>query len=318
MAVPRSVKTSKHGCPKCGVAKGKIDNSLQYFLKKYDSSLYDLVEFKNCMEVTVRCKKCGTLRTTNANNIYRFGCANCAHKRISDSQRLTQEEFIKRAKEVHNDKYNYNKVEYINWTTPVIITCPTHGNFAQMPGKHISGQGCPKCTGKNKTTKEWIEEAKKIHNDIYDYSKSEYKGITTPITIICKTHGEFQQLPYVHAKMGCGCPKCQQSHGERLVSNILKKLEIDFKEQILINNPYNEGHKFRLDFWIPKYNSIIEYNGKQHYIPVERFGGELQFNQQIRRDTDLRKYCSEHNINLLEIKYNEKDIKNLIKNFLNL
>lgn len=88
-AVPRSVVASKRGCPKCKVALGKIDNSLKKFLEKYDSSLYELVEFKNCMEVTVKCKKCGFLRTTNANNIYRFGCPKCGQERTHNLQRLT-------------------------------------------------------------------------------------------------------------------------------------------------------------------------------------------------------------------------------------
>ena len=80
-AVPRSVVSSKCGCPKCKVTSGKIDNSLKKFLEKYDHSLYELVEFKNCKEVTVKCKKCGFLRTTNANNIYRYGCPKCGQIR---------------------------------------------------------------------------------------------------------------------------------------------------------------------------------------------------------------------------------------------
>ena len=75
--------------------------------------------------------------------------------------------------------------------------------------------------------------------------------------------------------MQCGCPKCNQSHGEREVAKILQNLNIEFKEQVSLKNPYDEDRKFRLDFWIPSLKAIIEYNGKQHYVAVEQFGGEL-------------------------------------------
>ena len=117
--------------------------------------------------------------------------------------------------------------------------------------------------------------------------------------------------------IGCGCPKCIQSHGERTVAQILTKLNISFKEQVSLRNPYNEGHKFRLDFWIPSLKVIIEYNGKQHYIPIEYFGGELKFIEQQKRDSDLRKTCEKANIHLLEISYKEKDIEKIIKDFIN-
>lgn len=315
-AIPRSVVTSKRGCPKCKVALGKIDNSLKKFLEKYDSSLYELVEFKNCMEVTVKCKKCGFLRTTNANNIYRFGCPKCGQERTHNLQRLTQEEFIQRAKEQHGDKYDYSKVEYYSYNTPVIITCKIHGDFAQTPGKHLSGQGCPKCIGKYKTTEEFIKLSKEIHGDKYDYSKTVYTRADTPVTIICPEHGEFEQLPRVHSVVGCGCPKCSQSHGERIVAQVLTDLNISFKEQVCLKNPYNEGHKFRLDFWIPSLKLIIEYNGKQHYIPIEHFGGELRFKEQQKRDSDLRKVCEKTKTHLLEISYKEKNIEKVIKDFI--
>lgn len=315
-AVPRSVAASKNGCPKCKAAKNKVDNSLKNFLEKYDSSLYELVEFKNCMEVTVKCKKCGFLRTTNANNIYRYGCPKCGQERTHEARKITQKEFITRANNVHNNKYSYDKVEYINYITPVIITCPKHGDFAQNPGKHLAGQGCPKCAGMNKTTEEIIEEARKVHGDKYDYGKTVYTGIKNPITIICPQHGEFQQLVEVHIKRQCGCPKCNQSHGEREVAKILQSLNIEFKEQVSLKNPYDKDHKFRLDFWIPSLRAIIEYNGKQHYVAVEKFGGELQLIKQQKRDKDLRKTCQKCKIHLLEIPYTEKEIEKSVKEFI--
>lgn len=104
---------------------------------------------------------------------------------------MTQSEFIKKSKLIHNNNYSYDKVEYINYNTPVIITCPIHGDFAQTPGKHLNGQGCPKCAGKDFTTEEFIRRSKLIHGSKYDYSQTKYIDAHSPLKIICPKHGEF-------------------------------------------------------------------------------------------------------------------------------
>ena len=318
-AVPRSVIASKCGCKKCKVNEQRFNKAKESFLAKLDTSKYEFIEYKNYMDVTVKCKTCGYLRTTNADNIHRFGCPKCGQVRTHNAQKLTLNDILRQFKGVHGDKYDYSKVDYINYTTPIIIICPEHGEFAQSPAKHIAGQGCPKCAGRNKTTDDFINEAKLIHKDKYDYSKCIYINKNTPVSIICKKHGEFKQLPYVHVALKCGCPKCNMSHGEELVNNILTELNIEFKTQYRINNPYSkEGEvgTFIVDFYLPKLNAFIEYNGKQHYIPVDKFGGELQFQKQEIRDQHLRKYCTENSINLLEIKYSDTNISEIINNFL--
>ena len=93
------------------------------------------------------------------------------------SKKKTTEEFIKEAKEKHGNKYDYSKVEYINNHTKVCIICPEHGEFWQFPQDHLKGRGCICCAGVKKlTTSDFIEQAKKIHGDKYDYSKVIYKG----------------------------------------------------------------------------------------------------------------------------------------------
>ena len=123
------------------------------------------------------------------------------------SKKITFEEFIVKAREVHGDKYDYSKVEYVNQLTKVCIICPTHGEFEQTPDSHLHGHGCPKCVGKNKTTEQFIEEAREVHGDKYDYSKTYYNGAFKKVTIICPIHGEFWQKPTMHL-IGQGCPKC--------------------------------------------------------------------------------------------------------------
>lgn len=116
-------------------------------------------------------------------------------------RKLTTEEFIKKSREVHGDKYDYSKVEYKSVRDKVCIICPDHSEFYQKAGSHLDGRGCPKCNGTTRLTiEEFIERAKRIHGDKYDYSKVDYKNSTTKVYIICKEggHGEFYQTVSSH------------------------------------------------------------------------------------------------------------------------
>ena len=123
-------------------------------------------------------------------------------------RRLTTEEFINKAKDIHNDKYNYTNTVYVNAVTKVSIICPTHGVFYQLPSSHLQGHGCPYCGGSSiKTTEQFIQEATNKWGDTYDYSKTTYRNALTKVCIICPEHGEFWQPPSSHLQ-GHGCPKC--------------------------------------------------------------------------------------------------------------
>jgi hypothetical protein len=133
-------------------------------------------------------------------------------------RKLTTEQFITKAQQVHNNKYDYSKVKYINAKTKVSIICTLHGEFTQTAGDHLFNKGCPKCKGGIKFNKEqFIEKAKAIHKDKYDYGKVNYINNSTKVTIICPEHGEFQQLPREHLA-NKGCQKC----GYANISNLKK------------------------------------------------------------------------------------------------
>lgn len=323
-AIPRSVKISKYGCPKCGPVKDRYEKSKQTFLKNFDTSKYKLLEFNNYNDVKVECLKCGDVRHTTASNILRYGCRNCSLKEMGLKSRKTTEQFIEEARKIHGDKYDYSKTEYILDREPVIIICHKHGEFAQMPTKHLQGHGCPKCSGRNWNIEDFIKKAKEIHGDKYDYSKVKFKEgqrSNQKICIICPKHGEFWQDSRIHCSVGCGCPKCKQSHGEELISRILEKLNIKYEYQVRTEDEVL-NKVYVLDFYIFYNNKeyIIEYNGQQHYIPVDIFGGQESFIKQQERDENLRNYCKRLSIKLLEISYLEKDenIENLIKKFIEL
>ena len=124
-------------------------------------------------------------------------------------RKKTLEQFIKEAEIVHGaGKYDYSKTVYVNNNTQVEIICPIHGSYFQLPRSHVSAKcGCPKCSKVYSDQEYFIQRAKEIHGNKYDYSKVEYKNSTTKVCIICSAHGEFWQTPNAHIN-GSGCPKC--------------------------------------------------------------------------------------------------------------
>ena len=127
--------------------------------------------------------------------------------------KLTTEDFIAKAKAIHGDKYDYSKVKYVDYLTKVHVVCPRHGEFWQRPNIHLQGKGCPKCgreriaVSSRKTLEQFLQEAKRVHGNKYDYSKVELVSYLTKVVITCPVHGDFTQTPTLHLQ-GSGCPKC--------------------------------------------------------------------------------------------------------------
>ena len=122
-------------------------------------------------------------------------------------KKLTQDEFIEKARKVHGDKYDYSKVEYINNKTKVCIICLEHGEFFIKPNDLLQCHGCPKCIGRNRTTEEFIDMANKKHDGKYKYNKTNYETSNGKIIVTCPIHGDFITTPHSHLN-GNGCPKC--------------------------------------------------------------------------------------------------------------
>lgn len=154
--------------------------------------------------------------------------------------RKTTEQFIEEARQIHGDKYDYSKVVYLNNRTKICIICPEHGEFMQTPANHLKGQGCPFCVGNVKlTTEDFIQRARKVHGDKYDYSKVNYIKNSTKVCIICTEHGEFLQSTTRHLR-GAGCPFCAGNKvtNEQVRTKILERLDgTDFE---LVNVDYKD------------------------------------------------------------------------------
>ena len=153
------------------------------------------------------------------------------------------------------NKYTYEEAVYVNLNTSIKITCPKHGIFEQKPIKHLNGQGCPKCSGKNKELIDFINEANSIHNTCYDYSKSIYTNATTKLNIICKIHGEFKITPNSHLG-GQGCPKCRylksaNSNKKFSIETLHKLAKVHNNKYIYCTNLQNIGMKEKIFIWCP-------------------------------------------------------------------
>jgi predicted nucleic acid-binding Zn-ribbon protein len=309
MQTPRSHIQNKANCPKCsGVGKSNtfefIEKSKKIHGSNYD---YSKVEYKgNKKPVTIICKKHGEFFQKPNSHLTGMGCPKCGRERISDALSMNTDEFINSAKEIHGDKYDYSEVDYKNATTPIKIICPTHGEFEQVPYYHLSGNGCKKCGARNipYTTREYISAAKEIHGDKFDYSNTEYVNAQTPIKINCKKHGEFLQKPSYHLS-GHGCPRCSESKGQSLVRQILNKNSVPFVEEKRFDDCTNEFEgryciKLPFDFYVESLNTIIEYDGIQHYLPS--FGAK-SFEITQRNDKLKNSYCKRKKINLIRIPY---------------
>ena len=210
------------GCQKCAIEKLKhnyIINKRNEFIEKarkihrnrYDYSKVEYVDAHT--KVCIIDKNGEEFWQTPNNHLSGQGNPKDRYKKMWDNRgRITTEQFIEKARNVHGDKYDYSKVEYINAKTKICVICPIHGEFWILPYNFLNGKGCYKCgriesSSKNSiTTNEFIEMARKIHGDKYDYSKVKYINNHTKVCIIDENGEEFWQTPSAHLR-GCGNPK---------------------------------------------------------------------------------------------------------------
>lgn len=317
-----------HGnrCPKCArnqkcTLNDFITKSRKVHGDKYDYSKVKYIDKRT--KVCIICPEHGEFWQTPDSHINsRCGCPKCVNKQ------LNTEEWINKAEEVHNYKYNYSKTIYTGGHNNVLIICPKHGEFCQQATSHLMGCGCPKCKNEKLhddraiTTSEFIHKANKIHNYYYNYDKVKYVNDRTPVVITCPRHGDFTQIPNNHLK-GHGCSKCNRfcviSKGEQFILEYLNNNCIKYIRQYCIEIPTNINSSgfAQCDFYLPDYNTIIEYNGEQHYkyTPYFHRGGLLDFERQQKRDNYIRNYCKKESINLIEIKYTQdfNDIQSILK-----
>jgi very-short-patch-repair endonuclease len=276
-----------------------IERAKEVHGDKYDYSKVNYI--KNSVKVCIICSEHGEFLQTPNDHLNGHGCKKCGINDRILKRLVDTEYFIKRARNVHGDKYDYSKTEYSGNGNDVIIICPIHGEFKQIANNHLNGSGCPECALESnrklqrekceRAKRDFVENAKNIHGDRYDYSKVKYVNNHTKVCIICPKHGEFWQVPNSHL-MGHGCPHCNESKLEKEIEECLRAENIFFERQKRIN----WLGKLSLDFYLPKYNVAIECQGIQHFVEGHFFE---QLKDIQKRDKLKKKLCNEHGIKLL-------------------
>lgn len=311
-----NVHLSGHGCPKCrsinmsNLLKSNLEEFIEKAILKHGNK-YNYSKFiyvNNWSKGLITCPDHGDFEQIPNSHLSGHGCPKCKIENSINVLKSNKQEFTKKAKKVHGDKYNYDKVKYKSANERILITCHKHGDFEQTPGCHLFGQGCPKCGYEKNSEKfrsntlEFIEKAKVIHGDLYDYSKVNYLTIKDKVTIICKKHGEFKQIASHHLS-GSGCQICKSSKGELAIKEILDKYNIKYIVEYGLPEIIN---RLKYDFYLPDYRLLIGFHGKQHYERIPYFHKtEDDFLKQKTRDILKKDQVYRFKYKLLEFNYKQ-------------
>lgn len=312
------------GCGRCGyedMNQRKVLLAKKEFIgkaklvhgEKYNYSHVNYTGSRNRVEIV--CRDHGSFFMKPNNFLNGQGCPVCGRLRQHSLRRFDTDIFISRAIGVYGHRYDYSLVQYKTARRKITIICREHGPFLQTPYNHLEGkEGCPECFSRKLSMSialsrdEFIKKAKTIHGDKYDYSMVEYRGMRFRVPIICPRHGVFMQSASLHTHGG-NCPKCKSSKGEAFIMGVLNEMGVGFIQEKTF--PTCKGVKVkRFDFFIPEINALIEYHGKQHYAPVERFGGFLTL-MELRANDEYKKIWALQNGFIFK-EYNYSDPRDYI------
>lgn len=229
------------GCRECSIInkneKRISDTKINFFLNapvihqgKYDYSKSDYLGVNT--HVVIACPIHGEFKQTPHNHLTGQGCPSCAIVARALSLRYTQEKFVSKCLSVHGDRYDYSITEYKTNYSKVKIICKKHGEFLMTPNDHLAKKGCKFCgietvaALKRDTTETFIDRSMSIHGNKYNYDLVEYISSSSPVKIVCPTHGVFLQKP-VHHLRGCECPLCAAGGYDRSKSGTFYILHVN-------------------------------------------------------------------------------------------
>lgn len=226
--------------------------------------------------------------------------------------KLTLAIFIKKAKSIHKDKYEYDKVEYKNSYTKIKIYCKCCQNyFWQTPNKHLTGRGCPKCGNIQKgmvrrySLIEFIKKVKDLYGNKYLIC-GKYKTNKTPIKVKCQVCKQIFYPTPNNLLRGSKCPCCKKviSKGEECIQKWLdlNKIKYIFQKKFV---DCKDKRMLSFDFYLLDQNVCIEFQGQQHYKLSSYYSNSLKLKLQRKHDKIKKEYCKRNGIKLIEIKYNE-------------
>ena len=313
------------GCPLCRndlLRDQKVKSDQQYLneLSDINSYVIPLESYKTsnqsiyhlCLKHNIKWK------ASPCNILKGCGCKQCGNEKSSLSMSLTHSDYCDKLK-----IYNPNVIpigKYINNKTPISHKCLIHNyEWITTPGSVLQGCGCPLCKSEkiieklSKTHEEYIQELSQTNDNIECLDK--YINAVTPILHRCKVCNHQWNVTPANLLFGFGCPQCNISHGEKSIKAFLENNNIIYVPQKRFDN-CKDSKPLPFDFYLVDYNKCIEYDGLQHFKPIEFFGGEEPFNILQLHDKIKTEYCEQNNIPLLRIPYYEKDIETRLEQFI--
>ena len=314
------------GCKECQ-KKFKCDKNKE----EYKNEIYHkfpfikiIGDYKDCKTpITHYCEIHNIYWDTTPDNLkHGKGCPKCVKYELSKNKLLTNEEYINKLL-----KRNPNVIaieEYKGSHVPIVHHCITHNiNWSALPTNVLKGCGCPQCWRDRKREvllkghKQYITDVKKVNENIQPIEH--YIDSYTPIWHQCNKCGaKFKTIPHNMLIRG-RCPVCNLSINEEIIKSWLCNNGITNIPQYRFDD-CRDKHPLPFDFYVPDYNLCIEYDGEQHFMPINFSGNGEEFsNRQLKiiqyHDSLKTEYCNKNNINLLRISYQENVEKSLIKFF---
>ena len=286
------------GCPMCYRSKKKKTHE-EYVkeVAKINPNIEVIESYiSNKIKILHRCKIDGYEWLVDPSHVLRGqNCPRCGGR-----ERYQHSGYVERVARINP---NIAVVEtYINNQTKILHRCKIDGyEWMAAPNHILRNVGCPVCSGtKKRTQDEYIKDVANINPYIIVIGK--YKSNKTKIMHKCKICEHEWLVRPTDVLDGFGCPKCNISKGEKNIAAWLDAKNILYESQKKFDDCKNVL-SLSFDFYLPNYNILIEYNGKQHYEPIEYFGGHKTFENQILRDNIKKEYCKKNNIFLIEIPY---------------
>ncbi|GMM54199.1 hypothetical protein DAKH74_008150 [Maudiozyma humilis] len=307
---PKKFLPAKIGCDAC-VTEGQRNRTITRSLYTNESFIakimdifgedykYDQVEYTSSHgNVKMTCKVHGSFTQAARHLLNKKGCSKCA----------SFQRWSSKGTDKFGGKYKYNILSFKTTNHDTIIKCEDHGFFTQNASEHTRAKmktPCPVCNANSRltTVEQFIRKARLRHGDTYGYDAVVLgpDNIRSLVRIFCRNCNlHFEQVANNHLA-GNGCPVCCESFGERAVRVVLDSTEEEYVAQKRFDGLEDRG-ALRIDFFLPRLNLAIEFDGEQHFHPVERFGGESRFRAQQRKDGLKTDFCRSKRINFLRLK----------------
>lgn len=291
--------------------------SQEHFLARARARHGDRFDYRHCdyqrftAPIRIGCPVHGEFTTTPKQHLatQSGGCRQCVRRQPGPTVRARwAKRFLDQARQRHGDRYDYCDTVYRGPRKKITVRCHKHGPFLIPAGKHLAGRGCRTCSreelSRERRLSVWglVERIVAAHGlGHYDYRLQGYVNLFSKLSIRCHRHGWFQQSAGSHIK-GSGCPRCCSSRGERRIRHELGRLGITFQEQVRFPDCRDRG-QLAFDFYLPAYNVLIEYDGKQHFQKSELWGGRHVLETTQRHDAIKTAFSASHGYQLVRIPY---------------